>query len=404
MRRLLLPALLLASTPACMTAPMEDERDDSSAFEFEPGLFVSLADPGKADLPNRAFEARTLDTHGYRQIAERWVEAGVDVVPTGTPASYVWPLSDSHSVLSRQGTPIRLDHLVYEHTGVDVIRNSEAESSIVFAPTSGSGMITDWFGGQDYPYGDYSTVISVWDPDTHLLTLLMHVAPEAGLPRGEVFAIERGQPLGTLAAIDIPGGQHVHVNVIDAAHFALIDPSTVFLSYVDTTPPIIGAAYLLDESTARHELLQTGPLDIVVTAHDRDDSSPRNLEIESIAFVARDQLGTELARIDRCRLGDAFATLASDWSESAATIRLIDFGNATDQVSGFWPNSDVGNPDRLFRYALTNLRKLDGQCAVVARDRDGQIVITDEVTTLTVDVELWDSRNNHASTQFTFAR
>ena len=89
---------------------------------------------------------------------------------------------------------------------------------------------------------------------------------------------------------------------------------------------------------------------------------------------------------------------------STTTIRLIDFGNATGQFGGFWPSSDLGNPDRLFRYALTNLRLENGTCSVVANDRDGQIMISDDVTSLTIKVELWDARDNRETKQYTLTR
>ena len=173
-------------------------------------------------------------------------------------------------------------------------------------------------------------------------------------------------------------------------------------AYPDTTKPTIGEVYLLDAAAKRLDTLATGPLDLVVSAHDRDDSSQRNLEIASVAFSAKDQAGRELLRLPRCRLSDAFKLLAEDWSLETSTIRLIDFGNAMGQLSGFWPSSDVGDPDRLFRYAVTNLRIDQGQCTIVASDRDGQLEIGPEVTELTVFVQLWDSRGNR-TTKLIFA-
>lgn len=388
----------------CATEPAPG-GEQTDRFELEPGLFVSLAPLDfKGDLPNGALAPRPLDTSGYRAIAKKFVDAGLDVTLTGAAAAYDWPLSDSRAVLSRQGTPIRLSYHVYEHTGLDVIRNSETESPVVHAPTTGTAMITDWSGDSRFPYGDYSTVISIWDPTTHHVLQLMHVKPDPGLPRTGVFEVVRGQAIGELADIHIVGGKHMHVNVIDAENFELIDPVTVMPEYPDTTKPTIGEVYLLDAAATRLDTLATGPLDLVVSAHDRDDSSLRNLEIASVAFSAKDQDGRELLRLPRCRLSDAFKALAQDSSMETSTIRLIDFGNAMGQFSGFWPSSDLGNPDRLFRYAVTNLRIDQGQCTVVASDRDGQLEIGPEVTALTVFIQLWDSRGNRTTKLMTFKR
>jgi hypothetical protein len=400
--------LLFASTQltACAISESTDPAG-GEGFEYEPGLFMTNTPLGdsKADLPNQQFRARPLDTSGYRKIADLFVAAGIDVKLTGAPAAYDWPLSESHAVLSRQGTPIRLSYDVYEHTGLDIIRNSEDESPVMRAPTSGTALVSDWYGEQSYWRGDYSTVVSIWDPVTHHILQLMHVKADPSFPRGTFFEVERGQVIGELAHIHIEGGKHTHVNVIDAERFELVDPVTVMPSYPDTVRPKIGELYLLDATTARHDRLQTGPLDIVVTATDRDDASPRNLEIHSISFTARDQNDVVLARLPRCRLSDAYKQLVDDWTSSSSTIRLIDFGNATGQFHGFWPSSDLGNPDRLFRYAVTNLRvDASGTCSVVAQDRDGQVEISDATTELKVTVVAWDARGNRTQRTTTLTR
>jgi hypothetical protein len=195
------------------------------------------------------------------------------------------------------------------------------------------------------------------------------------------------------------------VNVVDAVQVELVDPITALPAYPDTTKPQIGEVYLLDELARRQTTLQSGGLDVIATAFDRDDSSPRNLEVASVAFIATDQLGNVLGRLTRCRLADAFTKLATDWMTASSTIRLIDFGSATGQLAGFWPSSDLGNPDRLFRYALTNLRNAqDGSCSVVDNDRDGQLAITDDVTSLTLTIDMWDSRDNQQTAHVTVNR
>ena len=41
---------------------------------------------------------------------------------------------------------------------------------------------------------------------------------------------------------------------------------------------------------------------------------------------------------------------------------------------------------------------------MVAADRDGQLVISDAVTSLTITVDLWDARGNRATSQHTLNR
>jgi hypothetical protein len=397
-------ALGITTLAGCASGTVP-EQQTPDMFEYEPGLFISLEGDGKADLPNSQFWPRPLDTSGYRDIANLFVAAMHDVTPTDAVAEFDWPLADSRAVLNRSGTPIRLSSYVYEHTGFDIIRLDENEDATVHAPVSGTATITDWSGGPSSPTYDYSTVISIWDPETHLIVQLMHVRPDPMLPRNGFFEVTRGQVIGELAEVpSVPSGQHTHVTVVDAERFEILDPITVMPAYPDAAKPTAGELYLLDEHAQRHDTLVTGPLDVIVTAHDRDDMSPRNLEVTSVAYVAVDQDGTELARLERCHLRDAFVKLAFDWSMSTSTIRLIDFGSATGQFSGFWPGSDLGNPDRLFRYALTNLTLVDGACTVVATDRDGQLTITDDVTSLTVTVELWDARDNQETALYTLTR
>jgi hypothetical protein len=403
MQRTISAACLIALV-GCASSTGDDQHHEE-LFEYEPGLFISLTGEGKADLPNSQFWPRGLDTSGYRTIANLFVTAMYDVERTDAVAAFDWPLADSRAVLNRSGTPIRLSSYVYEHTGFDIIRLTDMEDATVHAPVTGKATITDWSGNPSSTTNHYSTVISIWDPETHLVVQLMHVKPDDMLPRSGFFDVTRGQVIGELAEVpSVPSGRHTHVSVVDGEHFEILDPVTVLPQYLDTTTPTAGELYLLDATAKRHDTLQSGALDIIVTAHDRDDMSPRNLEVTSLAFVAKDQDGNELAKLERCHLRDAFEKLTGDWNTSTSTIRLIDFGSATGQFSGFWPSSDLGNPDRLFRYALTNL-KLDAEtCTVVATDRDGQLTIDDAVTTVTVTVDLWDARDNRETKTYTLTR
>ncbi len=403
---MLVSAVASATILSC-AQPADQDPTSTELIEFEPGMFTSLTRDGKADLPNATVTARGLDTSGYKAIATRWASGSFDVTRSNAPAAFAWPVASTRSVLNRAGTPIRLSSEVYEHTGLDIIRNSEADSDVVTSPVTGRAMLTDWFGG-DLIADDqaYSTVLSIWDPTTHLVIQVMHLNPDPALPRTGFFDVQRGQVIGKLAEIQIAGGRHVHVNVVDAKQMVLIDPVTVFPDYVDSIAPKVKTAYLLDPAGKRFTKLISGPLDIVAATFDRDNNSPRNLEPASIAYIAKDQAGNVLGQLERCKLSDAFSTLVDNpnWTIKTSTIGLVDFGNAASEMTGFWPNSDLGNPERTFRYAVTNLRLVDGHCSVVATDRDGQINVSDTVSKITVQFDIWDGRSNRVRSTRTFKR
>jgi hypothetical protein len=90
-------------------------------------------------------------------------------------------------------------------------------------------------------------------------------------------------------------------------------------------------------------------------------------------------------------LGDLIDSLALPYSERARA--LVDFGGARAQVDGAWPNGDLGNPNRRFRYALTHLAPRNGRCTTLD-DADGYVDVADAVTRLDVHVTLWDPVGN----------
>ncbi len=395
---------LLAALTACVA---DEEVPPPDSFEVEPGLFVPLAwdesIDGKADLPNGSFHAAALDTNNYWWITRRFLDAGHDATPTSALRAFEWPLANASNatVLTRVGTPIRVGYEVYEHTGLDVIRASDSESATVVAPVGGVAILTTWSGALalDRPY---STVISILDSETRLVVQLMHVAPDAALPRGRFFNVVRGQVIGELADPGVAGGRHVHVNVIDAKTRQLVDPQLVFPAYSDTSAPVIKDTYLLDSRGRRLGALVSGPLDIVAEIFDRDDYSPRNLEPSVLGYTATDQNGRVVRQLEPCRLSDAFASIVRTGYSS--TIRLIDFNSARSQFRGFWPSSDLGNPDRTFRYAVTNLAQSNGRCSVYGVDATGSVKVTDDITRLDVTVRATDGHGNTFERAASFTR
>src|SRR5262245_6383429 len=174
--RMRMAAWFAVALVGCSTA--EGARESDDVFEYEPGLFIPLRSDGKADLANGWFDAKVLDTSAYLTIANLFVAAHHDVKRTQAVAAFDWPLEASRAVLNRCGTPIRLVSYVFEHTGLDVIRLSDAEDATVHAPVAGKALVTGWNGDPKNPSYHYSTVISIWDPETHLIVEVMHVKPD----------------------------------------------------------------------------------------------------------------------------------------------------------------------------------------------------------------------------------
>jgi hypothetical protein len=373
-------------------------------------------------LPNDGVFERDHDGKGYRAIAEYWRSRGLDMTLRRDRLDVGWPLrGDATAVLNRFGTPQLLGSfeaignpwsttfppIGYYHTALDVVRSGPDASDDVLAPTSGLAMVFDWNGQPGRGPYDYATVVSIYDPESHVIVELMHVAPDAALPgAGEPFTVRKGDVIGKLAKvpIDTPresAFRHAHLDLVDGAALVLLDPASVVRSYRDSVPPTAASIYLLDEAGQRKDALVTGRLDVVVDAFDRDDDSNRNLEPASIAFEIRDGAGNTLLAQPRCRLADLVDSLAVPYPFRA--VELVDFGNARGQMDDAWPHSDIGNPERRFRYALTQLAVQGGRCTVLD-DADGHVDVSDAVDRLDVHVTLWDPVGNVSDATYTLAR
>jgi hypothetical protein len=356
---------------------------------------------GKADLPNDMMFEREHDGGGYATIARWYGARGHDL--TFAPERLVvdWPMAmEETALLNRFGTPILWTGYGYFHTALDVYRMTNEQSDAIVAPVAGLAMPFDWWGTPGAAGWDYSSVIAIWDPESHVIAQLMHVAPAEKL-RGitEPVAVERGEIVGALAAgLDsIEEGsrerlRHAHTDLVDGGRLVALNPAKL-LPYRDGVAPSVVGAYLLDADAARQDRLVSGRLDVVLEVFDRDDDSARNFEAESIAYEIVDDQGRLLRAAPRCRFEHLFESVAEPYPFRA--LQLLDFGNARHQIGrGAWPSADVDDRERTFRYALTQFFVTpEGRCDV-ALDADGFIDVADDVTWIEIHASVFDPSDN----------
>lgn len=365
-----------------------------------------FADDGTATsdlVPNAGIFDLNHDGATYRRIAEHYRARGVDLKVTRSSFAPRWPLTDSKSaVLNRFGTPILFSQYGSYHTGFDVMRSDPSGSADVIAPHDGLAIVFDWNGNKissvTYPYG---TVVAIYDPISHVITQMMHVAARADIAgSADPIEVHAGDVIGTLAPAPLAGADaarlsHTQLVFVDGENMRLLNPAPLFASYKDTVAPEAKRLYVGgDDGKARADF-KTGKIDLLVEATDLDDDSGRNLEVSAIAFTAKDQVGRVLAEQPRCNLDDLYDSVETLGSFRAKS--LVDFVSARSQLSGGWPSSDVANTSRTFRYALTQLKVENGRCTVV-EDADAFVTASAAVTEIEVDVTLWDPKGNTSTT------
>ncbi len=240
-------------------------------------------------------------------------------------------------------------------------------------------------------------MIAIYDPISHVVTQLMHckATPELGAAT-EPIPVREGDTIGEIANSPFSGEaadrlRHTHVSFIDAEKKLILNPAPLFADYHDAVPPKAKRVYVADERAATTDTLVSGKIDIVLEAFDRDDDSDRNFELGAIAYTIEDDRGRLLAKLERCALDQVYESIAGPSSFRAK--QLIDFGSARSQLGGGWPGSDIDNPQRTFRYALTQLAIVDGRCTVLD-DTVGHLEIADGVASIVVRATMWDPKGN----------
>lgn len=395
-RTIVLSTFILASLASACSAPQ---------LANESGLRA---------LPNEGFSQPDSSSEFYNNLIAFFDSTGLDVTPDVSHLSLSWPLSTDKVLLTRFGTPTLLVttvggvidwKLAYFHESVDIWRPTETESDEVHAPVSGAATII-YDGdpsGTDVP--DYGISVAIYDPASHLVISLLHVHPVDSLKAGQLKNIQKGNLIGHLAPVESMKPEfekkfrHTHLSVVDVHNKKLINPLTNFPEYKDTVRPTIKDIYITDEAGHRGDSLKTGALDIVADVFDRDDASQRNFEITSLAFKITDDQGNTLKEIQRCDL-NVFTENSLAASSSQAINSLLDLGSAVAQATDTeWGEikTDAANPDRSFRYALTNIKSGSNGCDVTA-DADGMIAVTDSVKYIDVSVTAGDQNGNVSET------
>jgi hypothetical protein len=354
-------------------------------------------------LPNAEIFEVDHDGATYRRIAEYFKGRDLDTHVVLEGFDPAWPLADTKTaVLNRVGTPVLFGQLGYYHTGFDVIRSDSTVGMEVLAPHGGLAAVFDWTGARiSEVTSPQTTIVAIYDPVSHVITQLMHVRPTDAIAQAaDPVIVTKGEVIGKLAPAPLSSTQdalrlaHVHLNFVDGENMKILNPAKLFAGYKDTVAPEVKGVYVAGEEGIAVGEFYTGKLDVIVETADRDDHSRRNLEIAAIAFQIKDQDGRVLASQDRCDLAQLYESIAQPSSFRAK--HLIDFGSAAEQVTGGWPSSDVDNPARTFRYALTQLSVEGGRCTV-KDDEQGFLDVSDAVTKLVVEVKLWDAKGNETA-------
>lgn len=363
-------------------------------------------------LPNSAIFELGHDGTTSRRIAEAFSSRGYDLAVDVTSFTPGWPLTDTKpSVLNRHGTPMLYAGFGYVHTGLDVVRSDSSVSKDVVAPHDGLAMVFDWSGNPiNQVNTPYATIVAIYDPTSHVVTQLLHVgAVDALVKATEPTQVTKGSVIGKLAPAPLANVDdalrlaNTQVVFIDGANAKLLNPASLLADYTDTVAPESKRVYVTDETGQVASEFTTGKFDLVVEAADRDDSGKRNFEVSAVAFTVKDQDGTTVSESAKCELDSLYGSIAEGATFKA--LDVVDFGSAVaaGQVLGAWPKSDIDNPGRTFRYALTNLKVVNGKCTA-SPDANAALEVASTVTKLDVSVTLWDAKGNESTSSFEVLR
>jgi hypothetical protein len=373
-------------------------------------------------LPNSQVFDVAHDGPTYKAIAEWFAAKGYDLHVDKTGFAPSWPLLDPKpSALNRMGTPIAFsagasygsgaDGPIYGYfsTGLDVIRsNATAVIDSVSAPHGGDAFAFDWTG-QPLAAGQtpYASVVAIHDSVTHIVTILMHVAPTSAIATATApVPVTKGSSIGRLAPAPLPtpkDATYAHTKVVffDGENKLILNPAPLFADYKDTTAPTLSGVYVGTEAGTYASSLSTGKLDLVLTAYDRDDNGGRNFELSALAYTLKDQDDNVLRELPKCSLDQVYESAATPGSFHAKD--LIDFGTGENQINEAWPGTDVGNGSRTFRYALTNLAVENGRC-VVKDDASAFLEVAETVKKISVAVTGWDANGKQSDKTLTVSR
>jgi hypothetical protein len=334
---------------------------------------------------------------------------------------FLWPLEDSiPSLLTRFGTPtIAVEsrvaeqsnwNIAYMHDALDIKWSHTGVPTDVKSPTSGMAVVVGQTGNPYSMEGDpYDLAVIVEDEKTKTLLGLLHVIPKKELfsVPGKKVKVSRGQVIGNLAEVtslkDVNQQKnlsHVHLFQMSADRKRLLNPALSFEKYRDTEAPVAVGAYLLN---SKGSIVQgpfgPGAYDLIIIAKDRDGINQMNFEISNIEFEILGSSGKLFKKVDKCNLDHIVGEYTKD-----KTNLLLDLENSRSQVTDSWVNglADADNPERTFRYAITQISKKDeaGNCALFPDDNSGFIEIESVESKISVQGKIYDWAGNEAGFSF----
>jgi hypothetical protein len=405
----------------CLTLACQGS-DSENCLDLDecPGV-DSISD--KADLANDMLHNQNnQDRLLQSKIINVFYDAGYTGSPKENELILGWPFKDlERHVLSREGTPIIYNTGIPMgnggfslHSGTDITRSSESVSPNVYSPVNGIAALFSEQGekGCRTTYDAYRCAVVVWNPESNIYVLLGHVRGSWHLHKSdfEFVHVDAGDLIGRAAEFTTGNKSirrqflHTHMTLFDArskeAYITTQYNTMNYLPYEDTTPPVIFDLHLANKQGLYEASFKSGRYDVIVDTADRDDNDVRNFGIAGVTFEVTSAQGKSLINQVHCDFWDFLK-----WTSANAARSLLNFGATFDQIynNDDLDYADFDNPDRRFHYALTALHMDKGLC-VVQSDDAGFIEITDEMTSLNVNVTVWDHHNNKKSFSKSFQR
>lgn len=358
-------------------------------------------------LPNSYF----LDTAEQpspfgKNIQNMFSKLNVDYQFNSSEFSPRWPLTTfTGNLITRSGTPTIVDvfgsGIAYLHDALDIPVDESEASWDIYAPVSGiATVITD--EDENAPSDSYSTSLVIYDQNSHALVSLLHMAPDDRFRIGDFVEVMEGEHIGRVAEYD---PAHLHVTTIDFSNLAVFEPSTYFEAYEDNATPEVVEIYFLNSNGDKTNPVVEQKLDIVLDGFDRDGHSVPNFEIPTIGYRLTNERGEEISSILPCNLDYLTGKYLFSDEVSYDLVNFLDLGNAMTQLEY---ESDIGtdadNPDRRFRYALSNLRNAENsENCLVLDDNDGYIELPSSTTEVKVQVRLMDRHGNVTEAEKVFS-
>jgi hypothetical protein len=139
----------------------------------------------------------------------------------------------------------------------------------------------------------------------------------------------------------------------------------------------------------------------VLEAYDRDNFSQRNFEISALQYEIHDDEGRVLQQTAKCNL-DIFTEPIFLKVLPANLFLDLDSSLTQANTNVFEFKTDAGNPDRTFKYLISNIVSSSSSCSL--KKMKDFLVIPDGIKELKVIGEIFDLRGNKTSFSKTFSR